>query len=259
MELKQLEKEYRVHVYETGPDGKVSLWSLFNYMQDIASEHAVKLGFGRDDLLKKNHFWVLSRMFTVIYELPSWFDTMIVKTWPSGTDKFFAMRNYEIKFTDGRYVAAGSSSWLIVDRTTKRIQRPDDLVAKYNSENQSVKSTARSAVKLAGASAEGLLSAASRVKISDLDINLHTNNANYLKWITDTSDLNFILSHSPQSAEINYLAESMHDEEICIKTSREEVKNIIFNHSVFRVSDNRELCRIRLEWGEESKNKANLK
>jgi acyl-ACP thioesterase len=255
MALKQLEKEYSVHVYETGPDGKASLWSLFNYMQDIASDHAIKLGFGRDDLLKRNHFWVLSRMYAVVYELPSWFDKIIVKTWPSGTDKLFAMRNYEIKFPDGRDIAGGSSSWLIVDRTTKKIQRPDDMLTQYNSENQIIKSPVRSAVKLAGACEDGQVSTVSKVRISDLDVNLHTNNANYLKWVTDSYDLNFILTHSPHSAEINYLAESMYDEEIFIRTSTEEENSSFFNHSVFRVSDNKELCRIRLGWTEPEKKK----
>ncbi len=259
MELPQLEKEYRVHVYETGPDGRVNLWSLFNYMQDIASDHAVKLGFGRDDLMKKNHFWVLSRMFAVIYDLPFWNDTIIVKTWPHGTDKFFAMRYYEIKLTDGRNIASGSSSWLIIDRTSKKIQRPDDLLTQYNSEYQLIKSPVRNAVKLAGASENGLMSVASKVKIRDLDINLHTNNVNYLKWVTDAYDLNFILTHLPHSAEINYLAESMHNEDVFIRTSKEEDDSIIFNHSVFRVSDNKELCRIRLEWREEGNNKPSQK
>jgi len=252
MELKQLEKEYRVHVYETGPDGRVNLWSLFNYMQDIASEHAVKLGFGRDDLMKRNHFWVLSRMFAVIYDLPYWNNVIVVKTWPSGTDKLFAMRNYEIKYPDGRDIASASSSWLIVDHTTKKIQRPGDLLAQYNSDNQSIKTSARNAVKLTEASGDGQKSTMSKVRISDLDINLHTNNVNYLKWVSDTYDLNFMLTHFPCSAEINYLAESVYDEEIFIRTSKEENKNIFFNHSIFRVNDNKELCRIRVEWKEES-------
>ena len=257
MELQQLKKEYRVHVYETGPHGRLNLWSLFNYMQDIASEHAVKLGFGRDDLMKKNHFWVLSRMFAVIHELPDWNETVIVKTWPCGTDKLFAMRNYEIKYPDGRDIASASSSWLIIDRTTKKIQRPGDLLTQYNSDYQLIKGPVRSAVKLAELSETGQMSAVSKVKISDLDINLHTNNVNYLKWVTDTYDLNFTLTHIPCSAEINYLAESMHAEDVYIRTSKEEDSSIFFNHSVFHAGDNKELCRIRLEWREKVKNKAN--
>jgi hypothetical protein len=56
MELLQFEKEYKIHVYDTGPDGKLSLVTLFNYMQDIASEHAIKLNFGRDDLMDMGSF-----------------------------------------------------------------------------------------------------------------------------------------------------------------------------------------------------------
>ena len=69
MEFLKFEKEYTVHVYETGPDGKLNLYSLFDYLQDIASDHAVKLGFGRDDLMKQNHFWVLSRIYAEIFRL----------------------------------------------------------------------------------------------------------------------------------------------------------------------------------------------
>jgi acyl-ACP thioesterase len=243
----QLEKEFTVHVYETGPDGRLDLHSLFNYMQDIASDQAVLLGFGRDDLMKSNHFWVLSRMYAEISELPQWKDKIVVKTWPCGTDKIFALRNYEVRFPDGRLIANASSSWLIIDQTTKKIQRPGELLSKYNPVSQSNPST-RSADKLSELTGEGILSSKFRVKISDLDINLHTNNVKYIKWITDTYDLNFVMHHLPCSAEINYLAESMFNEEIVIRTLKEESSNNFFGHSVMRVNDNKELCRIRLEW-----------
>ena len=71
MDSLQFEKDYRIHVYETGPDGKLNLYSLFNYLQDIASDHAIKLGFGRNDLMKDNRFWVLSRVYAVINTWPS--------------------------------------------------------------------------------------------------------------------------------------------------------------------------------------------
>jgi hypothetical protein len=52
----------------------------------------------------------------------------------------------------------------------------------------------------------------------------------------------------PCSAEINYLAESIFNEEIVIRTLKEETSDNFFGHSVLRVSDNKELCRIRIEW-----------
>jgi medium-chain acyl-[acyl-carrier-protein] hydrolase len=250
MEIPQLEREYRIHVYETGPDERVNLCSLFDYMQDIAAEQAIMLGFGRDDLVKRNHFWVLSRMYAVISDWPSRGENIILKTWPGGTENIFAIRYYEIRYNDGRIIAAASSSWLIIDQTTKKIQRPDELLTQYNGPKKDIAVPVRNAGKLADTSEKGEQSGSFKVGISDLDVNLHTNNVNYLKWIIDSYPIDFLMNHYPVSAEINYLAESMLGEEIIIMTSKENGSNISFRHSVIRNNDNRELCRMRIEWNE---------
>jgi acyl-CoA thioesterase FadM len=63
------------------------------------------------------------------------------------------------------------------------------------------------------------------------------------------------MNNEPQSAEINYLAESRFDEEIIIKTSAENENGTFYTHSIFRTSDNKELCRIKIEWKKGSNNK----
>jgi medium-chain acyl-[acyl-carrier-protein] hydrolase len=250
MGLLQFEKEYKVHVYETGPDGNLNLYSLFNYMQDIAADHAVKLGFGRDDLMRDNRFWVLSRMYAVISEWPLWGEKIVIKTWPNGTDKLFALRNYEINYPDGRHIASASSSWLILDHTTKKVQRPDSILTQFNPNQHSGNSPIRYALKLGPASDNGHISSLFRIKSSDLDVNLHTNNVRYLKWVCDTYDPDFIMKNVPQSVEINYLAESVYDQEIMIRSSVEKGDGIFYNHSIVRINDIKELCRIRIDWKE---------
>jgi medium-chain acyl-[acyl-carrier-protein] hydrolase len=240
------EKEYSIHVYETGPNGRLTLYSLFDYLQDIASDHAVKLGFGRDDLMKSNHFWVLSRIYVEIKTLPLWEDRIVVNTWPNGTDKLFALRNYEVRHPDGRHIASGTSSWLILDQTTKKVQRPDSLLSHFSHEFDQNASPLRYAVKLEAANENAVISTAFKVRVSDLDINLHTNNVMYLKWVCDTYSLGFIMNNYPQSAEINYLAESKFNEDIIIKTSSDD--NQCFVHSIIRTHDEKELCRIRIVW-----------
>ena len=248
MELIQFEKEYTIHVYEIGPDGKLSLFSLFNFLQDIPAEHAVKLRFGRNDLMKENRFWVLSRILANISLWPEWEEKIIVRTWPKGTDKLFALRDFEIVYPDGRHIASASSSWLVVDRTTKRIQRPDNLLTRFNSELQVKNALGRNAGKIDPSSRDGTVSDVFRVKISDLDVNLHTNNVRYIRWVTDTYDLDFKINHLPVSVEVNYLAESKWDEEIFVRSSSVEDNGISYNHSVIRSVDKNELCRVRIEW-----------
>jgi medium-chain acyl-[acyl-carrier-protein] hydrolase len=248
MELMQFEKKYTVHVYETGPDGRLSLHSLFNYLQDIASDHAIRLGFGRDALLRENRFWVLSRIYAVINKLPEWEDSIVLKTWPNGTDKLFALRNFEVCTSDGSHLASATSSWLILDRTTKKVQRPDAILAKFYSDLHPGQSPLRYASKLEPSGDDGSEQQLYRIKVSDLDVNLHTNNVRYLTWVSDCYNLEFMMQNIPRSAEINYLAESQFDEEVMIKTSSEMMDGSVFNHSITRRTDNRELCRIRIEW-----------
>jgi len=248
MEFPKLEKEYQVHVYETGPEGRLSLHSLFDYLQDIASDHAVKLGYGRDDLLKHNSFWVLSRIYAEISCWPSWGENILIKTWPRGTDRFFALRDFEINYTGGKSIARATSSWLIIDRDTKRIKRPDNNLSRLNSAMDDEKALPRNAAKLEPSPSNYRRTHNFNVKISDLDINLHTNNARYLKWVTDSYDLDFILKNVPLSAEINYLAESRFNDSIAVMISDESNLSNAFKHSIIRTNDNTEICRIRIRW-----------
>ena len=105
--------------------------------------------------MKENRFWVLSRIVADIYLWPEWEETIIVRTWPRGTDKLFALRDYEVFYPDGRHIASGSSSWLIVDRTSKRIQRPDEMLTRFNSEVSVKNALGRNAEKVEPASDTG--------------------------------------------------------------------------------------------------------
>jgi medium-chain acyl-[acyl-carrier-protein] hydrolase len=187
-------------------------------------------------------------MYAEITHWPQWGDTLIVTTWPNGTDKLFALRNYEVKFPDGRHIAYGTSSWLILDRATKKVQRPDVALSHFSRNFQPQSSPLRYASKLELVKEDTAKTEHIRVKISDLDVNLHTNNVKYLLWTNDTYDLDFVMKNVPQSAEINYLSESLFSEEIFIKSVADRINEGFYNHSVFRSSDNKELCRVRIGW-----------
>ena len=158
-------------------------------------------GLGGDQLLKENNIWVLSRIYAVITEWPLWGDKIIIRTWHKGTDKLFGIRDFEVYYPDGRRIASATSSWLIIDRETKKLQRPDKILTNPSGINP-VNALTRNAAKLEKSSEGGLISPGFKVKISDLDINLHTNNVRYLKWVSDNYDLDFSMKNVACSAEI---------------------------------------------------------
>jgi acyl-ACP thioesterase len=179
---------------------------------------------------------------------PEWEETIIIRTWPKGTDKLFALRDFEVFYPDGKHIASATSSWLVVDRTTKRVQRPDDLLTRFNSGLPVKNALGRNAGKIEPSLQDGITSDVFRVKVSDLDVNLHTNNVRYIEWVTDTYDLEFRTNQVPVSVEVNYLAESKWNEEVFIRTSSEKKNGCSYNHSIVRSVDKNELCRIRIEW-----------
>jgi medium-chain acyl-[acyl-carrier-protein] hydrolase len=248
MDIIYYEKKYVIPTYELGADGMLNPHSLFNFLLDIASEHAVKLRFGKDDLMKDNRFWVLSRIIAQVEIWPVLGETVIIKTWPRGTDKIFAIRDFTVSYPDGRYIASASSSWLIVDRTTRKIRRPDSLLSMFNTGLPAESSLGRNAGKLDPIDNPELTGNPFRVKNSDLDINLHTNSVAYIKWIFDSYDFDFMAGHRPSVVEVNYITESRWNDEIVIKTCRDKELLSVFNHSVTRSEDNTELCRVRIGW-----------
>ena len=248
MELREFNKDYRIHVYESGPDGKLTLSSLFDFFQDIASEHAIALGYGREELMKDNNFLVLSRMYSVIDKWPAMGDKISIRTWPRGTEKLFALRDFIAREEDGSIIAMATSSWLIVDYTTKRIQRPDNNLNRLNFVPESETALPRNASKIGALPPDSKLTRQFSVRVSDLDVNFHANNARYLEWVTDCYDLDFIMNNAPLSAEINYLAESHFNDPVAIVTAQPEENEKVSYHSIVRTNDSTELCRVRIQW-----------
>ncbi|MBE0676867.1 MAG: hypothetical protein IH591_19585, partial [Bacteroidales bacterium] len=193
----EFEKSYKVPVYDTDFRGKLYLHSLLNYIQDIASEHAELLNFGRDDLQQGNRFWILSRIYVVIHRMPEWREVVSLRTWPRGTEGLFALRDIEIRDEEGIIIAAATTSWVIVDIASRRPCRPDYLLEGMNREFPGNTALPRNAGKVSPTSDACNTAPPFRVKPADLDVNLHVNNVRYIQWVYDTMPMRFVSTTIP--------------------------------------------------------------
>ncbi|HUS86030.1 MAG TPA: hypothetical protein VMW76_02230 [Bacteroidales bacterium] len=73
---------------------------------------------------------------------------------------------------------------------------------------------------------------------------------NYLQdiaaWAIDAYPLDFRKCHRLKAAGLNFLSGSLYGDEVCVLVA--ETGENLFDHSVFRNNDGRELCRLRIEW-----------
>ena len=85
-----------------------------------------------------------------------------------------------------------------------------------------------------------------RADYNDIDLNRHINNTKYIERALSVYLLSFIDSHHLRKLEANFLAEALYGDEIIIKASNTE--ELVQFVSFVKAEDEKEACRIRLEW-----------
>ena len=197
---------YQIHSYEVDRQSRLSVVSAVNYFQESAWRNAEFMGFGFKDFSEKNRFWILSRMYIEMYNYPLWGDTVLLETWPKGMESLFALRDFRIKSEDGNELfGAGTSSWLIIDGTTHRLQRVEHICSDMPCYPQNA--VARRAEKIS--LAETMTPRTNIVAgYNDVDVNNHVNNVCYMNWAVNYLPINN-KSLTVRSIEINFLSEAL--------------------------------------------------
>ena len=234
--------QYLVHSYEIDQQRHLSMVSAINYFQESAWRNAESLGLGFNELAAKNRFWVLSRLYVEMYRYPLWSDTVEVETWPKGMESLFAMRDFRIKTAGGdEILGAGTTAWLIIDGTTHRLQRIEQI-----SENMPIYPQNAVERKLDKIALVDAMTPQIRIiaGYTDVDVNRHVNNVCYLNWA-----INYLPVENEQltirSAEINFLSEArLHSPiELLYGSDREQT----WICSLRNPDTKKEYCRVRLE------------
>ena len=240
-----LRRSYAIRSYEVNAGGRLSIPSIFNLLQDAASSHALKLGVSVPQLLADNYTWVLSRIYLKMSHHPGWGDTIQVHTWPSGIERVFALRDFDIRQDD---CAIGSciSAWIIIDTNNRRPVRPTSFARQLNPlDRQHVLD--HPLVKLPVLKTPQSEKRFS-VRYRDLDINQHVNNVSYIEWllecIPDMVENGLCLSE----LEVNFLGEALHGDRVLARCCPQNEKGLRFAHDVLRESDELELIRARTSW-----------
>ncbi len=238
--------QFKVHSYEAGPGENVRLASYLNYFQEAAGEHAGILGFSVTDLRAKELTWVISRYHVRIWCYPSWGETVILRTWPSGLRDLFALREFEVSDEQGRLIAAATSSWMMIDLRTKRPVPPKEhLRAIVRDPRRVIDNAFEPLPKLKRR--DRVRSFA--VQRHDLDWNRHVNHVVYIVWAVETPSGDLLNTHLPAEVEVDYRGEAFFGETVSSRVEHFlEGKNPVLLHQIVREGDERELARLRTRW-----------
>jgi len=227
---------FQIGSFDTDLNGKAKLTSICNYFQEVAGRHVDVIHQGIDDLKANNMAWILSRLKVQIFENPKWKDKICIETWSVGTEGLFGNREYKIYNSKDQVIGQALSSWLVINTKTKRLVRPQGIVANMPI-NEEDPIFARTLTKLPQIKDPKYIEDR-HIHYSDLDIYQHVNNVKYVKWAIDSCLSEILSKKRIQELEINYLHEAILNEtlevfnttigntsEIVIKTKNSDIEN----------------------------------
>jgi medium-chain acyl-[acyl-carrier-protein] hydrolase len=240
-------EQFTVRAYEVGVDAALTMQSVCNYLQESAGNHAYQLGAAVTHLLQKNLTWVLSRLHVQMKRYPLWRETVEIKTWPADVAHLFAVRDFELCDRQNHLIGTATTSWMVLDiKQRKPVAIPENIRHMHaDSPGRAIADKFDTLPVMKHPQFEKIF----HVRLSDLDVNRHVNNVNYIEWALETIPEEIWQTCFLSDLEIGFRAESnFGDRIISYSESQDEGKNKIVIHQLYREEDKRELARLRTLW-----------
>ncbi len=197
---------YLVYSNEVDFQEEMSVARLVEVLIDAASRHAERLSIGSDDLKKNNHAWVLARVAIELERNPRLGETLVVSTWIDSFTKHFTTRCFKLELQSGQLIGYARTVWSIIDsreRNSVDITPYNHIVEVVSDEPCPMAKPGKIAV--ISESIEPTY--ADKVKVSDLDINVHLTSVRYIDYMLDQLPLQTYIDGRIARFEIHFLKE----------------------------------------------------
>ncbi|MGD9886583.1 MAG: acyl-[acyl-carrier-protein] thioesterase [Bacilli bacterium] len=235
MDFLEATKEYNLTIGDFDENDQIKPSAILNYFQDVAAWHSWQLHAGYSHLLAENKIWILIKNKFIIYEQPSFFESIKIKSWPLPNDKIYYPRSYQIKNHSEKIIGEGMSLWAIINLKSQMIARtPWNLGDCYNP------TRLMSFEKKIETPLQDQLVDKYTVRSFDVDHYHHMNNAMYANLIHHVQGLLHLLPVT--NLEIHYLRQAKLYDTIYLSFSennhswfvfgKDDYQNMIFSSQI---------------------------
>lgn len=212
-------EKFTIRANEVDINGNITLKAICSFFQEVAGNNAKALNFDITDLHEDDRTWVLHRMDIKINSFPKWRDTITIETWPAAGDALRAYRNYRILGEQGNELGCCLSYWMMLNLKTRRpLRMTEEILNTRLSSRDHVLEVKSNRISTISNPVNEIVF---NVRRSDLDMNLHVNNATYIDWMLES--LSPQEASSIQSFDIIYMHEGLEGD--IITASKEEEEN----------------------------------
>lgn len=196
----------------------VKLHRVMELMQDLATTHADNLGCGWDDMDKHGLFWILSKVKIEFYKpVTRHSRRFTLYTWPQPSNRLFIERRFSAVDGSGEELFSASTIWMILNRDNRVFASQQSIGEMYRCDFDTAPCTCSATFARIRRDESYTLAYQRQIRRTDLDINRHVNNTNYINYALDVLDENELVT----AAEIVYHKELTLGDVISVYVKRE--------------------------------------
>ena len=180
---------------------RLRLYSMENYLLNVAGKVADAMGIGIPALLPMNYTWIITHMNMEMLYLPKHGEEMVIETWIERNAHMLSVRDFRIykPQEDGSELLIGcaKSVWAVLNLETREIVNIFDHDIFNGSVDGDVLNMARAPRFKPIVLHE--------IQYSDVDYNRHCNSCKYLEWMVNA--MQAFDNQKPFRLDINYVKE----------------------------------------------------
>jgi acyl-CoA thioesterase FadM len=238
---------FQISTHEVDACNRWHLHALARCLQEAASQHALRLGYGYEEMQRRGSFWVMVELVMEIQRLPGWPAHGEVRTWIVDHGVLRGRRDMEVRGTDGSLWARAATIWALLDARTHRPLRLEKVAREDLPRFPDRRALTTPKFQWnPGNPAPRVWQ--DRVRWSDVDLQGHLNNTQHLRLAMDALPPEWLTTHRPAFVHVRFLREARVGDHIGVRFWHEKASS---SHEIFRIGDNRPLARLHLTWEEE--------
>lgn len=198
---------------------------IMEILQKIATEHADEHNFGYKTLFPQGLAWVLNKIKLEFNRPIKVGEKISLTTWPLAPKHFSADRDFLAVDQNQEVIFKATSVWSLID-LNKRTLCSTDVIKNLNVSYHDKRAFERADFNRFKLDDSFINSYTKTIKISDLDVNNHVNNTNYLSYALDCLDIESYSKHI-KCVEIRFSEELLFGDKIDLLYKKENQNHYV--------------------------------